>query len=92
MCVFTYDDSGLDPKQAYFLYDTYGKQSCQLYKCNDPILVQRIIWGKQLTNMTIKMWVEDIKLGNLFKFEIEEELAKMPDWCRKSLENALSKF
>jgi hypothetical protein len=89
MCYFQYDENGISPKQAYYLYDTYGKSIIKEFKCSDPVMVQRIIWGKQLTNMTIKMWSDDMKKGLLFKFEIEDDLNSMPAWCRKSLENSL---
>jgi hypothetical protein len=91
MCYFQLDENGLEPKQCYYLYDTYGKSVLKEFKCKDPITVQRIIWGKQLTNMTIKMWSDDIQDRLLFKHEIENELKNMPEWCKKSLENSLKK-
>ena len=90
MCCFQLDEqNGLDPKICYYLYDTYGKSVVKEVKCKDPITVQRIIWGKGLLNMTIKMWSQDIKQGLLFQDEITNELNNMPEWCRKSLENSL---
>ena len=89
MCYFQLDENGLTSKQCYYLYDTYGRSIIGDYKCTDPITVQRIIWGKQLTNMTIKMWSDDIKDNLLLKYEIEGELKNMPEWCKKSLENSL---
>ena len=89
MCYFQLDENGFDPKQCYYLYDTYGKSILPYYKCKDPVTVQRVIWGKQLTNMTIKMWSDDIKDGFLFQYELEEDLRNMPPWGRKSLENSL---
>jgi hypothetical protein len=92
MCVFQLDEeNGLDPKTCYYLYDTHGSSVLKKFKSKDPMTVQRIIWGKSLLNMTIKMWSEDIRQGLLLKSEISEELEKMPEWCRKSLYNSLYK-
>ena len=89
MCYFKYDVNGLNPKQCYYAYESYGKKICNFVTCNDPIMVQRIIWGKQLTNMTIKMWSEDIRNNLLYEKEIEPILMTMPKWCEKSLKNSL---
>ena len=97
MCYFQLDENGLSPQQCYYLYDTYGKKVLTDFKCKDPITVQRIIWGKQLTNMTIKMWSDDIKGNNregwqlLTKEELTETLKEMPSWVKKSLDNSLRK-
>jgi hypothetical protein len=89
MCYFQLDENGLDPKQCYYLYDTYGRSILKIFKCKDPVTVQRIIWGKQLTNMTIKMWAEDIDDKLLFNHEIQDDLNNMPEWCEIALKNSL---
>jgi len=89
MCYFQMDENGFGPKQCYYLYDTYGKSVIKEYKCSDPVTVQRIIWGKSLVNLTIKMWSEDIKQGLLFKWELKEYLKECPEWIEKSLDNSL---
>jgi hypothetical protein len=46
MCYFQYDESGLDPKTCFFLFETYGRKVLRMFKCNDPITCQRVIWGE----------------------------------------------
>lgn len=46
MCYFRLDESGLDPKSCYYLYDTFGKGVLKEVTCNDPVTVQRILWVK----------------------------------------------
>ena len=89
MCYFKLDENGLSPQQCYYLYDTYGKKILPYYTCTDPITVQRIIWGKSLMNMNVKMWSEDIKDGLLKYDELKLELEMQPSWVKKSLENSL---
>jgi hypothetical protein len=93
MCYFQYDKEGLDPKTCYYLYDTYGKKVLRMFTCNDPITVQRVIWGKQLTNMTIDMWCKDILGENregwqlMNRRELDDVLKTMPKWVTKNINN-----
>jgi len=89
MCYFKLDSNGLDPKECYYLYDTYGRSVVKEVTCKDPITVQRAIWGKSLVNLTIKMWSEDIKDELLVKSEIQDVLDASPKWVEKSLHNSL---
>lgn len=91
MCYYQFDKDGIDPKSGYYMFDTYGKEVLKQFKCSDPITVQRIIWGKSLVNLNIKMWTEDIKKENLKIGEIESELSDSPEWVRSSLNNQLKK-
>lgn len=96
MCYFQYDKDGLDPKTCFFLYDTYGKQVLRMFKCSDPITCQRVIWGKQLLNMTIDMWCDDINGDNrpgfvlLHRSELNNELKSMPEWVKKAVDKRTS--
>jgi hypothetical protein len=93
MCYFQYDEGGLDPKTCFFLFETHGRKVLRLFKCNDPITCQRVIWGKQLTDMTIDMWCKDILSENregwklLGRRELDETLKDMPDWVTKNVNN-----
>lgn len=87
MCFFEQDENGLDPKTCFYLYDTFGKKVLGHFKSNDSRETQRLIWGKQLVNMTIKMWVDSMREGCLTWFEVREYTQDMPDWVYKSIEN-----
>ncbi len=92
MCYFQFDKDGLDPKTCFFLYDTYGRKVLSLFKCSDPITTQRIIWGKQLVNMTIDMWCEDLQDGLLNRQEIDEPISSMPEWVTKNVQSRIKKY
>lgn len=85
MCYFKYDKDGLDPKTCFYLYDTYGRKVLSLVYCSDPITTQRVIWGKQLLNMTIDMWCEDMKQGLVHPRELDEPVSEMPKWVPKNI-------
>ena len=89
--MFQYDKDGLDSKTCFYLYDTYGKNVCNKIKCNNPQEVERIIWGKQLMNLTIKMWVEDLNQGLLFWDEVLNSCQYYPEWVLQSVKNQLIK-
>jgi hypothetical protein len=91
MCHYQFDKDGIDPKSGYYMFDTHGKEVLKHFKCSDPITVQRIIWGKSLVNLTIKMWSEDIKSELLLKNEIESVLTESPQWVRDSLDNQIKR-
>lgn len=86
MCIFRYGVEGLDPKTCYYLYDTYGRDVLGMFTCSDPVTVQRVLWGKQLVNLTVDMWSEDINSGLLFKSELTETLSTCPKWVEKNLD------
>ena len=73
------------------MFSLYSDEVLKHFKCSDPITVQRIIWGKSLVNLTIKMWSEDIKSEMLLKNEIESVLTESPQWVRDSLDNQIKR-
>src|SRR5688572_29074024 len=67
-------------EEWYFLWDTHGKKAS--YK--DLELCGKIIQAKATLNLTIKMWVEDVKNELLFIWEVWEYCVEYPDWVWKA--------
>lgn len=68
-------ESGLDFSDE-MLFEMYEHESKGVGKCSPS---NGYYHGKKWLNVTVAMWREDIKLGNLFLFELYEDSA-YPHW------------
>ena len=57
-------------------YESYGGKPCSSKN--------GFMHGKKMLNLNVEMWREDIKAGNLFKFELYED-SMFPHWWLDSI-------
>lgn len=86
------DPNGYSPIQCYVLMDSHGDRSGP-YPCTDPDTLDRVLRGKENSNLQIKMWV-DTCLENpllLMPDEVKEYTKDSPEWFFKSYINQLNR-
>ncbi len=77
-----------DVMRSYHTYESNGSY----VPCVSPQRFKRIASGKAVTKLTIDMWMEDLKNGIIYRFEVEDWIQGWPESERKDVLTRMDKI
>ena len=88
--IIKYDRNGVDGKEAFFIWDSFGK----ITTTKHPNLLYILLKTKGSCNLHIKMYAEDRANCNFNRIEFRALCIhfKSPKWFREAVENQKFKF